>query len=243
MKPKFITKIVPYLFLTFLSSFIFFSCEKNEVIQEETRSMKAIKLSDRPVDNELMYAQHLIQNELNYRVIKDEFTLALIQREIEIDGFDTAERSDVITQRIEENMMILNFLNEIVGPIGGDGGPIGPPRPGLPCEPTIGGVNFMELGEGDLNELGIIILGCKPIPEFSSIQKVVFNHDMGRPYEVIVSQDGHQVGGIINSNYDDFDQEVLTVKSEYHGNATLTLFLNTPIFDRLRFDIPIQNNN
>jgi hypothetical protein len=75
------------------------------------------------------------------------------------------------------------------------------------------------------------------------MQKVVFNYDMGRPNEVLLSQYGHQVGEVIDSNYDDFDQEVLIIKSEYRGNATLTLFLEMPTFGDLRFDIPIQNNN
>jgi hypothetical protein len=241
MKPKF-SKITTYFLMTVFVSFTFYACDTNEALEAKAKDSTANKTA-RVAQEELIYAQHLIQNELNYRVIKDKFTLTLMQREMEINGFDTAENRAVILNRLEKNTSILNFLAGIVGPIGGNGGPIGPPRPGLPCEPTIADVNFMELGERQLQELAIIILGCEPIPEFFSIQKVVFNHDMGQVNNVLVSQYGHQVGGVIESNYDDFDQEILIIGAEYHRKAMLTLFLEMPVFGNLRFDFPIQHNN
>lgn len=226
-------KEIPYLLLIVT---LVFSCTENNS-EKFSKQVNSKTMTNRSTENEI-YAQTVMIQVLEERILTNYYILALINNEIEIDGLDTNQNPEVLEYTIEQDVNLLHYL--LNGPVG----PVPLPRPPRPCLHDIYSVvdndasNFLHLNSDELQDISSLMIHiCMPEVTITDGHfKIIFNKDL-EINNLIISQENQSVSEITHIYQNSQKQTIVELNTDFKGKASLQFNLNIPEIDMQNIQI------
>ncbi len=234
-----------FTLIAVMSIFLLISCsEKSNNLENE--SINKLNGQTKTLQENTLYAHTIMRDAIEYRLLINYYTLALIQNGMDINGFDTSQDPSNLENKIDSDRAALQYLNNPNNLPYGPGGPKDPIPVPRPCLHEIFSLikgnpqNILNFDEGQLEEIGFVIPQiCEPSisirKESNGNNSIILVLNNGfTPNNISVISNNEFISEVTDMYQDDYDQ--LNMLIEFYSNAneaTLTLDIDIPTINSI----------